>query len=151
MKMVGTQQVKPVTRYVNLFRTKRSDHGTEGILSTGNFTCFTLELPWKGNRTDISCIPAGTYPARLRTSPRHGRVYHLNGIERRRHILMHSGNFAGDVAKGLKTHVSGCILLGKYRGLLENQKAVLCSRPTLSSFMFFMDFEPFELTIFEAF
>ena len=102
-----------MTPYVNIFRTKRSDHGTEGILSTGNFTCFTLELPWKDNRPDISCIPDGTYRVRLRTSPRHGRVYHLTGVEQRTRILMHSGNLAGDVSKGLRTHANGCILLPK--------------------------------------
>jgi len=138
-------------RYVNIFRTKRSDHGTEGILSVGNFSCFTLELPWKDNQPNISCIPEGTYPVSIRISPKYNKVYHVSNVEDRKHILIHSGNLAGNVSKGLKTHVQGCILLGKYRGILVNQKAVLYSRPTVSAFMLFLDFEPFELIIHEAF
>ena len=140
-----------MNRNVHIFRTKRSSHGTEGILSTGSFTCFTLELPWKDNQPNISCIPHGTYPVKPRKSPRFGDVFHVTNVEGRSHILIHSGNFAGDTEKGLKTHVQGCILLGKYRGVLGTQKAVLSSKPTIRRFMEYMQSDDFTLTLFEAF
>jgi hypothetical protein len=140
-----------MSRYVHIFRTKRSHHGTEGILSTGSFTCFTIELPWKDNLPNISCIPPDAYLATPRRSPKFGNVFHVTNVEGRSHILIHSGNFAGDVEKGLRTHVQGCILLGRYRGVLDNQKVVLSSRPTVRRFMNYMDSKEFTLHIHEAF
>ena len=36
--------------------------GTNGTLTlNGHFVCFTLELPWKENKRNISCIPEGKY------------------------------------------------------------------------------------------
>ena len=132
---------------VHLYRSRRSSHGTEGFLVAGNFTCFTLELPWKNNKPNISCIPKGEYEVVIRISPRRGKTYHVTQVEGRSYILIHSGNFAGDESKGLKTHVKGCILLGKYHGSLENQRAVLQSRLTIGAFMNFLDYHPFHLTI----
>ena len=132
---------------VHLYRSRRSDQGTEGFLIAGEFTCFTLELPWKDNTPNISCIPKGEYEVGIRTSPRYGKIYHVREVENRSWILIHSGNFAGDESKGYKTHVKGCILLGKYHGILENQRAVLCSRPTIRSFMDHLDLQSFHLII----
>ena len=40
----------------------QSDNGTFGVWINDNKPLFvTLELPWKDNQKDISCIPAGTY------------------------------------------------------------------------------------------
>jgi hypothetical protein len=136
---------------VHIFRTKRSGQGTEGVLTAGDFFCFTLELPWKDNQPDISCIPPGQYPVKPRLSPRFGEVYHVTEVENRSFILIHPGNFAGDTALGYRTNVQGCILLGKYRGVLGTQRAVLNSRPSVREFMQYMAREPFDLTIHEAF
>lgn len=55
-------------------------------------------------------------------------MYLITGVEGRSGIRIHSGNFAGDKSLGLKTHSYGCILPGKYKGRLMNQRAILCSR-----------------------
>ena len=136
--------------YAHLFRTKRSSHGTEGILSIGSFSCFSLELPWKENRPNVSCIPQGKYDVQIRMSPKFGKVYHVTEVPGRSHILIHAGNLAGDTEQNLKTHVQGCILLGKYRGILRNQRAVLCSRPTVRSFINYLESTSFKLEIHEA-
>ncbi len=136
---------------VFLWRLKRHDQGTEGFLFTDNFNCHTLELPWRDNQKNISCIPAGTYEVEIRISPRYGKIYWVMKVEGRTYILIHSGNYAGDIEKGYKTHVNGCILLGKKMGFLGEQRAILNSRITIRKFMNHMEMKKFELTIMEAF
>lgn len=128
-----------------------TDQGTFGILYGPNgFTCKVCELPDRGNKTNISRIPAGRYKVIPYNSKRFGKVYLLKDVEGRTYILTHSGNLAGDVLKGFRTHSHGCILLGKYFGVLNGQRAVMCSRPVLRSFMNLMKGLPFTLEIKEA-
>ena len=136
---------------VNIFRLMRSDQGTLGKLYYSNFSCYTLELPWRDNKRNISCIPAGEYDSKIRISPKFGKVYWLTEVENRSFILMHSGNWAGDVEKKFKSHVNGCILLGQKRGLLAGQLAVLNSRITVKRFIRMMGGNPFKLKIYETF
>jgi len=133
-----------------IFRIRRSDHGTEGILVLDDFRCFTLELPWKLNARNISCIPAGDYDVTIRISPKYGRIYWVMKVYNRTYILIHSGNWAGDKEKGLNTHTNGCILLGEKRGYLAGQRAVLLSRKAIRRFMDKLDGEDFKLTITEV-
>lgn len=121
--------------------------GTQGILQTEGFSCKTLELPWHDNLRQKSCIPPGSYRCHLTSSPKFGQAYILTGTEPRSNVLIHSGNFAGDVDAGLKSHVQGCILLGKYFGSIEGQQAILLSRPTVRAFMAHMGGEQFTLII----
>lgn len=135
----------------NIFRIRETDHGTEGILVCNGFHCFTMELPWRENKKNISCIPAGTYNVKIRYSHKYRQVYWVMKVEGRTYILIHAGNWAGDIAKGLKTHSNGCILTGKYHGRLQGQRAVLLSRVTLRRFMNHMKDRDFILNIHEAF
>ena len=136
---------------VELFRLKRSDQGTEGLLVESDFNCRTLELPWRDNRRQISCIPPGEYEVEIRLSNKYGRVYWVRRVPNRTYILIHSGNYAGDKSKGFKSHVMGCILLGKKSGYLGGQVAILNSRIAVRAFMEHMNYEPFMLRIQEAF
>ena len=136
---------------VYLFRTITSDQGTEGILATDGFFCKTLELPWRNNQKGISCIPSGEYIVALRQSPKYGRIYWVTNVPDRSWILIHSGNVAGDVNKGFRTHVQGCILLGKEHGFLYDQRAVLNSRITVTKFMNIMNYKKFKLHIVGSF
>jgi hypothetical protein len=138
-------------RIVNLYRLRRGDQGTSGILFYNNFKCQTLELPWKDNKPNESCIPSGSYDVKIRLSPKYGQIYWVTEVPGRSFILIHSGNWAGDRGKGYKTHVNGCILLGKNRGLLQGQLAVLNSRITIKRFMLKLRLEPFTFNIYEAF
>lgn len=136
---------------VNIYRMRRSDQGTEGLLISDDFTCRTLELPWKDNRPNISCIPTGNYEVEIRISNKYGRIYWVRNVENRSYILLHSGNYGGDKSKGFKTHIMGCILLGKKSGFLGGQIAVLNSRVAVRQFMEFMEYDKFKLKIQEAF
>jgi hypothetical protein len=120
-----------------LTREPSTDQGTEGrlVIPDIGFTCFTLELPWRGNASRVSCIPRGPYTCVAVDSPRFGRVYHVQAVPGRTHILIHSGNLAGDVSLGFKSNVEGCILLGSRRGTIQGQCAVLVSRATVRRFM----------------
>ncbi len=65
----------------------------------------TLELPWKGNATDISCIPAGTYDTKRVFSQKfQTEVFALLNVEGRDNIEIHVGNTTKDT--------QGCILIG---------------------------------------
>ena len=136
---------------VYLFRLRRHDQGTEGQLLTTGFNSYTLELPWRDNKRNISCIPAGVYDCIIRRSPRFGLTYWVLKVPDRTYILIHSGNWAGDRALGFKTHVNGCILLGKKMGYLQEQRAVLNSRITIRKFANLMKNKEFKLHIMEAF
>jgi hypothetical protein len=68
------------------------------------FQCFTLELPFKGNKPDVSSIPRGRYEYYKRISPKNGDVLELRNVPERTYIQIHAGNFT--------RQIQGCILVG---------------------------------------
>lgn len=73
------------------------------------FRCFTLELPWRENRSDRSSIPAGRYGAFVRQDGKRGWRLQLTGTGRRSNIQIHTGNKPREI--------EGCILIGmRYLG-----------------------------------
>lgn len=75
------------------------------------FTCHILELPWKSNQSNISCIPLGEYQVMPHTSEKFKKCFLVNGVTGRTAILIHSGNTTKD------TH--GCLLPGRKKGSNE--------------------------------
>ncbi len=132
-----------------IVRNDHSDQGTFGALfvEVKGFQCYTAELPWRENKDDVSCIPAGEYKCVWAKSPHFGLCYHIQGVKDRDNVLIHGGNFAGDKAKGLRSDVKGCVLLGVSIGKLSGQQALLESRKALKAFNELMKCEPFMLTI----
>lgn len=118
-------------RTATLTRTQHTDEGTFGVLVFGRNTVHSLELPWRENRRQKSCIPVGTYQCAIVNSPRFGRVYGVANVPGRSNILIHSANFAGNVDLGWKTQLQGCIALGMRLGKIGNQRAALVSRPAI--------------------
>lgn len=89
------------------------DEGTFGNwLSDSGFKCFTIELPWRNNASDISCIPPGTYTCHWINSPKHGWCFEVMAVPGRTMCEIHSANMAGDVSKGLVSQLEGCIAPG---------------------------------------
>lgn len=114
----------PVIQSATLYRLDKSPAGTFGVLSLdGRAFCATLEPPDRGNASDLSCIPEGSYRCGPVDSPHFGRVYEILDVPGRTHILMHPGNTVAD------TH--GCVLLGRYFGALGGERAVLQSTPVV--------------------
>ena len=132
---------------IPLYRITTGDQGTRGLLIDRGFKCCTLELPWRNNKRNYSCIPDGIYDCKYVLSGKFGWCYHIQNVPNRNGILIHSGNLAGDRTKGFRTDSYGCILPGKYNGLLYNQQAVLVSRTTLRRFISHMNNEDFRLNI----
>lgn len=96
---------------VVLLRTHTGEQGTPGHLIFNSFTCRTLELPWKDNKLNVSCIPEGVYIAK-EDAFKGGLSYRLEDVPGRTAIEIHRGNWAGDKTLGFKCNVEGCILLG---------------------------------------
>lgn len=138
-------------KQVTIVRLSTGDEGTFGRLETEGYGCLTLELPWRENQRGVSCILPGSYPAVWALSPRFGACYHVENVPGRSDILIHSGNFAGDKSKGLKSDVEGCILLGRVLGKLSGQRVILQSRAARDAFAEHMGKEPFTLTIKEEY
>jgi hypothetical protein len=138
-----------------LIRGPSTDEGTFGVLTFGSQSVFSLELPWRANRVQKSCIPLGRYLCVLTRSPKFGRVYHVMDVPGRSSVLIHSANFAGDVALGYTSQLQGCIAPFERQGMLrtpagELQRAGLLSRPALSKIMLWGAGNPFWLKIDES-
>lgn len=92
-----------------LIRDTFSEKSTIGeLFLNGERICDTLENSWQDNQRNISCIPEGVYPVRLRL-PRESatRDYlHLlvQEVPNRDFILVHRGNFP--------SQTQGCLLVG---------------------------------------
>ena len=136
---------------IRLQRYESGDQGTFGRLVGPSLNMHVIELPWRENISNLSCIPLGEYRCEIVRSPRFGVVYHVQGVPGRSHVLIHAGNYAGDSALGFRTHSQGCILPGRKRGRLGEQKAILCSKAALSSFLSTLGRQPFTLIIEEVF
>lgn len=141
-------------RKATLTRAPSTDHGTFGVLELDDGTKFyTAELPWRDNHHDLSCIPAGTYMFKKVDSPKHGECYMGVDIPGRRAIEIHIANYAGDVTRGFRSDLEGCIALGKTMGLLRAhghehyQVVVQQSTVAIHEFTAETRFEDLQLTI----
>lgn len=102
---------------VKLIRIHSDLFCTRGVLKYGRqVLCHTLELPWRSNDKNVSCIPVGTYSVIKAASPRFGECFYLRDVPARSGILIHVGNSVADTR--------GCLLVG----LDANDKNVLHSR-----------------------
>ena len=93
-----------------LIRQEFTEEATMGeLFLNGERMCDTLELPWKNNQRNISCIPEGEYKARLRLARESASRDYLHllvqDVKNRSHILFHRGNTAKDT--------KGCVLVGQ--------------------------------------
>lgn len=144
-----------------------TDQGTFGsaTLDTGSetrelYTWPSLELPWRDNLPDKSCIPPApggapvVYRAQMQWSERHQcMLYHLLDVPGRGDIEMHAANFAGDVDLGWKSDLLGCLTLGISRGILtpqgggRAQQVVVSSAVAMNEFMRATGQQPITVTI----
>ncbi len=92
-----------------LIRDTFSKESTIGeLFLNGERICDTLENPWQDNQRNISCIPEGVYPVRLRLPRESGTRDYLHllvqEVPNRDFILVHRGNFP--------SQTQGCLLVG---------------------------------------
>lgn len=131
-----------------LQRVETSDEGTFGVIHLDGVRLFTGELPWRENRGNASCIPAGKYRAVMTFSNRfRKRLYLVAPVEDRAGIRIHPANRMGDKSLGYVSELLGCIALGERLGWINKQKALLLSAPAVRKLERFMKNEAFILEI----
>lgn len=112
---------------VTVLRVELSEEHTIGILYVdGEVVCWTMELPWRGNKKNVSCIPPGMYVATKIASEEYGHTLWVDGVPGRSDIIFHIGNSVKDTR--------GCILLGSTPGYVEGKRWVFKSTAAMTSF-----------------
>lgn len=127
---------------VYLIRDKCSKKATQGILIARGKMFYTLENPWLDNKRNVSCFPSGAYNTNFlkrSASGRYRNVYHVTAVPKRSGILIHAGN--------ITKHTKGCLLVGKKRGTLAGQPAILNSRSAIRKLFKTMGPNPFKLIV----
>lgn len=120
---------------VTLEREKSEPDGTYGVMRLPDGTSFmTLELPWKDNAPQVSCIPPGTYKTRRRQTTKFGFAFEVLQVPKRSGILIHGGTFAGSKDLGQKANSEGCILVGLGRGHSGSQKMITGYKEAMEAF-----------------
>lgn len=112
-----------------LVRLEHNETETLGVLLLdGRMQAVTLELPWRQNFANISCIPEGIYRCSRRDSPTYGSgTWYVEDVPLRSNIILgHKGNTRADT--------EGCILLGMEHGKLLGDRAVLSSEKACAAF-----------------
>jgi len=88
--------------------------GTNGeLFLNGKKVCSTIELPWKENKPQVSCIPEGNYELKKRYTARFGNHFILLNVPNRSFILLHAANDALKEMKGCIAPVSFLTVEGK--------------------------------------
>lgn len=123
-----------------------NDNGkqTTGILSvvddevSGNeiiFQCLTLELSWKDNKRNISCIPLGNYKGEILDYSSSFNYPHIwiKDVPNRGGIKVHIGNKYNEIR--------GCVIVGdKWKDINnDNIKDVVNSRVTLEKLLEYLE------------
>jgi len=100
---------------IRLYLTRRYfTDGVNGKLTfRGEVVCETIELPWRNNKRNISCIPEGSYRLISRIHPKHGKQMQVVNVPQREGILIHPANFALRELQGCIAPVSKCTGPGK--------------------------------------
>jgi hypothetical protein len=90
----------------------------------GEFFCYTMENPDRPEKIKgITAIPEGIYKVGRRISPHFGvMVPWILDVPNFQYVLIHWGNTVKDT--------EGCLIVGARIGTLDNQRAVLDSKPT---------------------
>ena len=141
-KVTASKLMKPTVTIIR----KTTSPVTQGNLTAYNngksFSCVTLELPWKDNADNISCIPPGVYDVKWTYSPLFKRfTYEVLNVPNRDGIRFHVANFIKDLL--------GCIGLGKTFADMNNdgKMDITSSTITVKEFEAFFNKEAFTLII----
>ena len=118
----------PLPLTLTLVRVGQSDRGTFGVLRYEDVPfALTLELPWKDNAPNESCIPTGQYICRRTRSPKFGETFSVTSVPDRTNILFHKGNTIEDTA--------GCILVAEEFSGTFDHPTIVSSERGFSEFM----------------
>ncbi len=126
---------------VILLRVKDDKNQTKGFLSvldkfdSPNLLLATLELPWRDNQSQLSCIPPGEYICKAHDSPSFGNfkdsdrgAYLILNVPNRSLCLFHPANYV--------TQLRGCVAVGLSFADLNNDGVfdLVSSRKAMKKF-----------------
>jgi hypothetical protein len=123
---------------ITLFRYRFTEQYTLGVLAG----FFTLELPWRDNKSNISCIPYGVYPIsfiKQSANKKFYDCYRVFDVLSRAGVLIHNGN--------LVEHTHGCILIGENIVMLKGMPFLTNSKNSLRKFVSNLHYKNEELKI----
>lgn len=127
-------------RKVTLTRYETGPEGTySNVVTDSGYAVYGMELPWKDNKVDESCIPEGVYECGIGESPKFGKVYGVKKVPNRSDVLFHPANWIRQLL--------GCIALGRAVGIVMGIKGLMSSKDAVAGFVADLDGEPFELTV----
>lgn len=133
---------------VTIERFLYSDEGTFGFLQLDDLRMYSGELPWRDNKSDISCIPVGEYECGYNYSNTFQRnMYLIKDVPNRNGVRIHSANYVGDPSKGYMCELKGCIALGMGLGYFRTQKCLTGSKQALEILEKRLNYKPFTLII----
>lgn len=100
----------------------------------------TLELAWKNNEPQVSCIPLGKYKVVPRQSEKFKEHFHVLNVPNREAILIHPANYYKELR--------GCIAVGQSHTDMnaDGYKDLVASRDTMAKLLKLINSE-FELEI----
>jgi uncharacterized protein DUF5675 len=110
---------------------------TPGTLILGGTTLYSIELPWRDNANDVSCVPEGIYQMVPYESPSHGPTWVLVNDtlevgfppDRRTYAEIHSANWAEQlkacIALGLEGRPEYDPLTGKVEPAVEDSRPAI--------------------------
>jgi hypothetical protein len=141
LKALKIQNKQVMKANILIIRDEFTEKSTLGKLYlNGEFYGHTLELAWKDNEKNVSCVPKGVYNARKRSGDESGKYKYQHieilDVPNRSKILIHIGNYPKST--------QGCVLLGSTRAL----NFVGNSRKAFYSFMYdLQEFDDLEVVI----
>lgn len=92
-------------------------------------SCLSLELPWRDNEPNVSCVPEGEYEIKYEYSNKFKRfLWELKGVPDRSEVKIHPANNVNEL--------EGCIALGIKLSL---RSALVSSRPSVEQFQRIME------------
>jgi len=112
---------------IKITRGKRNSNVTYGELVAAEFKCKTLELAFRGNKKNVSCIPAGVYNYTVLKRSSKIKYPHIwiTNVIFRDGIKIHVANYI--------RQLRGCIAVGGYFADINNDGVldIVDSRNTL--------------------
>jgi hypothetical protein len=96
--------------------------GTTGqIFDQCRLITFSIELPWKDNHAQVSCIPEGRYRIIKRYTEHFGQHFAVMGVPGRKDILIHPANDALLELRGCIAPVSMLMGEAEAKGLKSRE------------------------------
>lgn len=113
---------------INIVRLEMTDTVTRGVMLIDGVCKFvTLELPWRDNEKDISCIPFGYYHLIPHNGEKYKNTFLVTKVPDRGAIICpHVGNTATDTR--------GCILIGEKFAEFGTAPAIANSTSAMEAF-----------------